>query len=290
MGQERDLERTPNNGLREEKQAVRDYYEQVGWRKGMDDHFADTLKFEDLRPVSQAYIHKCHLRVKRYLKPRGQYLLDVASGPVPYPEYLSYSEDYTYHLCMDLSMTALEEAKRRLGHKGLVVNADITNLPLKDNVLDGIVSLHTIYHVPADEQSKAFREIWRVLKPGSSAVVVYQWGDGSLLMSTILLPYHLYRLVRRILRELRLNRAVRNHSMEPRLYFHAHSYSWIIRQLRKMDFEMLTWRSVSVDFLKLVVHERIFGRRILRAVYLLEEKYPRFMGRYGQYPLFVIKK
>ena len=34
--------------------------------------------------------------------------------------------------------------------------ADVTNLPLKNDIVDAVVSLHTIYHVPKDEQRKAF--------------------------------------------------------------------------------------------------------------------------------------
>ncbi len=68
---------------------------------------------------------------ERHLAPKGDILLDAGSGPVQWPEYLTYSENYHYRLCADISITALKEARTRLGDKGLFVVADIANLPFK---------------------------------------------------------------------------------------------------------------------------------------------------------------
>ena len=51
------------------------------------------------------------------------------SGPIQYPEYLTYSEGYQYRLCLDISIVALIEARKRIGEKGLFVVADVSNLP-----------------------------------------------------------------------------------------------------------------------------------------------------------------
>src|SRR5512138_3447029 len=82
------------------KQRVRQFYDQVGWQTVADGDGHDIVdtpseqpsgryqnaRYEDLRPVSQEYIHRCHLRIKRFLKPSGRYLLDAGSGPVQYAE------------------------------------------------------------------------------------------------------------------------------------------------------------------------------------------------------------
>jgi len=60
------------------------------------------------------YIHKCHLRVNRYLNNQGRYLLDAGSGPIQYPEYLTYSEGYEVRICVDISFLALQEAQTNL--------------------------------------------------------------------------------------------------------------------------------------------------------------------------------
>jgi hypothetical protein len=73
------------------KQQVREFYDQIGWSQAGEGLYQNA-RYEDLRPVSRDYIHKCHLRVKRHLAPSGDFLLDAGSGPVQWPEYLTYSE------------------------------------------------------------------------------------------------------------------------------------------------------------------------------------------------------
>ena len=77
------------------KQQVIDFYNKVGW-KVENDGFYQNARYEDLRAVSREYIHKCHLRVNRYLAPNGKFLLDAGSGPVQWPEYLTYSHGFAF--------------------------------------------------------------------------------------------------------------------------------------------------------------------------------------------------
>jgi hypothetical protein len=105
------------------KQQVREFYDQVGW-KTESDGFYQNASYEDLRPVSREYIHKCHLRVLRHLKPTGRFLLDAGSGPIQYPEYLKYSRGYQQRVCADISLLALQEARKRIGDRGLFVVCD----------------------------------------------------------------------------------------------------------------------------------------------------------------------
>src|SRR6478672_9389691 len=108
------------------KQQVREFYDQIGWSQAGDGLYQNA-RYEDLRPVSHEYIHNCHLRVKRHLAPNGDILLDARSGPVQGREYLTYSENYRYRLRADISITALKEARARLGRKGLFGVADVSN-------------------------------------------------------------------------------------------------------------------------------------------------------------------
>jgi hypothetical protein len=64
------------------KQQVREFYDQIGWSQ-VGDGLYQNARYEDLRPVSREYIHKCHMRVKRHLHP-GEILL-TRSGPVQCP-------------------------------------------------------------------------------------------------------------------------------------------------------------------------------------------------------------
>lgn len=287
--------------LRAEKKAAMEFYDRVGWQKGAGGEFTDALEYEDLRDVSQAYRTHCHRRVAQHLNPTGEFLLDVASGPIQYPEYLAYSDGYRYHVCVDLSMVALREARAKLGPRSICILGDITNLPLRRDAVDAVVSLHTLYHVPRDEQETALRELQRVLRPGGTAVVVYSWGKHSLLMKLFLLRFGFLRAAARRLRwyAKRLRQALgaksgagvsSNEASVPALYFHAHEPKWWLSRAWGFPLELRCWRSVPVEFLKRFAHRFTFGRRLLHCVARIEDRWPRWAGRYGQYPMFVIRK
>jgi ubiquinone/menaquinone biosynthesis C-methylase UbiE len=270
------------------KKTVMDYYDAVGWSCTDDGEYDDMVKYEDLRSISSTYRHKCHLRINRHLRKEGKFLLDAASGPVQHPEYLTYSDGYKYHLCVDLSVEALKKARERLGAKGLFVLCDVTNLPFSNNSVHGFVSLHTIYHVPAGEQRRAFLELYRVLNTNSTGVIVYNWSYHGLLMA-ILMP-HIF--ISRFFSEFINNpKKLSSRDGKPRLHFKALSYKWFSENVKPwINYDLLVWRSVSVKFLKTYVHHWLFGEKLLSVIYRLEEKYPHVLGRIGEYPMFVVRK
>ncbi len=277
------------------KKKVQRFYDEIGWEKDDRGLFADAALFEDLREVARHYISACHLRVNRHLPGSGTYLLDAASGPVQYAEYLTYSENFTYRLCVDLSVVALREARAKLGDKGLYVVADLVNLPFKTDRLDAIISLHTLYHIPAAEQARAFRELHRILKPQGKAVIVYNWGQHARLMNLVTWPLKLAafpgRLVRYVRRRLAAFRGPTKKAAPAGPYFHAHDLRWFETAIKpEMPYSIYVWRSVSVAFLKGYIHAALGGKGILEAIYRLEERFPHFLGKWGQYPLFVVHK
>jgi SAM-dependent methyltransferase/uncharacterized protein YbaR (Trm112 family) len=292
----------PQVSLRVEKKILQDFYDEIGWhRQGeIAASFVDALKWEDLRPVMNDYIHNCHLRVNRYLKNNGRFLLDAGSGPIQYLDYLTYSAGYDYRICVDLSFLALKEARSKLGEKGIYILGDITNIPLQDNAVDGAISLHTVYHVPKDEQISAFYEIHRVLKPGSSGVVVYSWPD-SLLMEWLLFPRRtkkaikswiqkLKSVIKKILRWEKRKKVSAPGTIPETPYHYAYHQGYFESHLTGMDYQIVVWRSVAVPFMRAYIHPWLFGSAIMRGIYYLEEKKPFLFGKIGQYPLFVIRK
>jgi ubiquinone/menaquinone biosynthesis C-methylase UbiE len=283
------------------------FYDQVGWQETDNNVYADAERFEDLRPVSSEYIHRCHLRLGQHLPEAGQYLLDVASGPVQYPEYLTYSRNFIHRICADVSFVALKRAKTKVGEKGIYIQCDITSLPLKEGSVDSFVSLHTIYHVPESEQLTAFQELHRVLRTPGRGVIVYTWGSASPLMKLIMpwlpvtaaakkmlkagLPPFLIEILRTRGKRSPEKKHAPSTTAEPKSYFHPHGYAWYRKEIaNRYDFEIACWRSVSVPFLRAYVHERLFGRGFLSVLFGLENVFPRFFGKYGQFPMIVCNK
>ena len=178
------------------KREVQAFYDFVGWTT-VGDGLYQNARYEDLRPVVREYVHRCHVRVGRHLPGSGKWMLDAGSGPLQYPEYLAYSHGYRWRVCLDLSRTALTEARLRLGSHGQYIVGDLANLPFKRDAFEGVVSLHALHHLPQGEQGRGLDELYRVLAPGGKGVVVYAWGDGGLLMRTT------DSVTRRVLRWLR---------------------------------------------------------------------------------------
>lgn len=271
----------------EVKREVREFYDQVGWQQVSDGTYQNA-HYDDLRPVSQDYIHNCHLRVSRHLKPQGDLLLDAGSGPIQYPEYLEYSRGYQYRVCADISIVALQEARKRIGAHGLYVVCDIANLPFTRDAFDGVVSLHTLHHLPANEHLQAYDELYRVLAPDSQAVVINGWASAPLanLMDA---PLEARRTLRRFRRQLRGE--LGNQKKTKGTFVRKNTAGSLKRSLGpKMDFDIFVWRSVSVRWLRTFIRERWGGKTLLSLLYRLEERFPRFFGENGQYPLIVIRK
>jgi len=270
------------------KQHVRQFYDEVGWKE-VSEGIYQNARYEDLRPVSRKYIHDCHMRVKRFLKPEGKYLLDAGSGPIQYPEYLEYSKGYEKRLCLDISITALQEARKRIGGHGWFVVADIAQLPFKREVFDGAVSLHTIHHLPMEDHITAYREVTRVLVPGASAALVNGW-DLPAVTWLLNIPVNFYRVLRGRGWG-RKSEAEEKRQARVGTFVRKYNARWLKRELNKfVDVEIRVWRAVTVRDLRFYVREKFAGRRLLKMLYWLEERFPRFFGRHGAYPLIVIRK
>ena len=281
------------------KQEVREFYDQVGWQE-VGDGVYQNARYEDLRLVAREYIHRCHLRVNRHLKPSGRYLLDAGSGPIQYPEYLTYSEGYQFRVCADISHVALIDARKRAGEQhALCVVADVAHLPFAPDVFDGLVSLHTLHHLPQDEHIPAYQELYRVLKVDSTGVVVNGWGD-ALIPRRLLKPMRWTNRLIGILRRIFGIQAPQHPAKlsptpesEKRKSTFVRKYDaeWLNEQLASlMDFDIYVWRGVSVKHLRTFVHSDFGGRQLLRLLFWLEERAPRYFGENGQYPLVVIRK
>jgi SAM-dependent methyltransferase len=283
---------------RDVTEQVRRFYDSIGWRRIGPGLFQNAT-YEDLRPVSQEYIQRCHRRVGRHLRPAGAYLLDAGSGPIQYPEYLEYSAGYRYRVCLDLSLLALQEARQRIGTHGLYVIADIAHLPFSSGTMDGVVSLHTIHHLAPGDQPRAFDELARVLLPGATAAVVYSWGRNAPLEAWTRIPVRLASSVIRAYSRWRGARPVRATATEESpgkglargTYTFKHNYRWLAERLGHLpEAEILVWRSVGTGFLRAFIHRRLGGRMWLRGLFWIEDRAPHWFGRVGQYPLIVVRR
>ncbi len=280
------------------QQKVREFYDEVGWSQTSTGLYQNT-RYEDLRPVSAEYIHRCHLRVLKHIHHTGKYLLDAGSGPVQYPEYLTYSEGYDYRVCADLSITALNEAGKKLGDKALCVVADVANLPFRAEAFEALVSLHTLHHLPLADQDRAYDELYRVLGEAASGVVVNGWTESPWMKRA----QGLIRAAEVIGNRIALWRhkgdtnlagvkdKTTRQEMPTGTYIEKLDPQWLWEHPgSRMDLEVRVWRSVNVRFLRALVHEITGGKLFLKILYRIEELFPHYSGEKGQYPLVIMRK
>jgi len=272
-----------------DKKIVQSFYDDFGWVKTEAGTFNDTAQFTDTRPLAQNYQRYCNARIGRELA-GGRYLLDVASGAIPHPEYLEFSRLYDVRICVDFSVRALHEARRKLGEAGLYILGDITRLPLAAGAIDSVISLHTVYHVPRAEQSAAIDELVRVTRPGGRVVVVYVWAS-SLLMNVIFGLRGVLGRIRRSLRAKAPAAPAPAPAANPPIYFSPQDHAWFERDLaRRHAARLKVWSAVSMLFQARFFTDDRLGRLSMKLIERLEDWFPRLAGRYGQYPMFIIDK
>lgn len=75
--------------------------------------------------------------------------------------------------CVDYSEDMIEQAKKRLQDRGNIsfVRGDAGKLEMNNNSFDIVLSMNGFHAFP--DKKKAFREIWRVLKPGGKFIACF---------------------------------------------------------------------------------------------------------------------
>jgi ubiquinone/menaquinone biosynthesis C-methylase UbiE len=269
--------------------SVRAFYDSVGWEENQDEHYVDAQLYEDTRPVVADYLTRSHRRVARYLAPEGgTFILDAASGPVQYPEYLAYHANFEWRICLDFSVQALRQAQKKLGAKGVYIMVDLTCLPFAAGSMDAVVSLHTIYHIPAALQRQAFLEIYRVLAPGKSAVVVYGWGNYSRIKQLGILHLQIAWAFKTLMR--RLKPQTSSTSGFADFYVHFHNWEWFESQKWPFKLKLFQWRTLDPMVTKIWIQPFLCGKQILTWLADVEDIYPEELALSGSFPAFVIEK
>ena len=266
------------------EERVSKFYNTVGWEtEGKITE--DARRWEDLREHAKEYVSKCRLRVLRHIPENGVNILDMASGPIQYKEYLEYSKNFKKRYCVDLSSRALEDAQKQIGDHGVFLRGSFLNVPLEENFFDCAVSLHTIYHIDKGKQEEAVRKLIYVTKPGQPIIIVYS--NPNTFVSFLRLPFRLLRRAKRVLTKPEVKRE-REGGLS--LYFHAHPIEWWNRFNDIAIVKILPWRSFDSSTQKKSIPNNTIGRKMFDVLFNLEERFPDFFVKHFQYPMVILTK
>ena len=261
--------------------AISDFYDSVGW-KTENEITEDARRWEDLREHAASYVHKCRLRVLKHIPDTGLNMLDMASGPIQYDEYLEYSKNYQKRYCVDLSSTALKYAEEKIGDHGVFLNGSFFDIPFEDNFFDCSISLHTIYHIHMSKQEEAVRKLLRVTKPGKPVIIVYSNPDTVTRLPSLLAN--------------KIQSLARKPALQPQaeekleFYFHAFPIQWWDRFSDIATIKVLPWRSFTATTQKTLFPDNKFGSKLFNLLYWLEDHFPQFFSKNLTYPMIILTK
>ena len=271
------------------EEKVSKFYNKLGWETDVG-ITEDARRFEDLRESAKDYLSRCRLRVLRHIPETGENIIDMASGPIQYEEYLEYSKNFKKRYCVDLSSSALEDAKKKIGDHGVFLNGSFFDIPLDENFFDCAISLHTIYHIDKDKQEEAVRKLIYVTKPGQPIIVVYSNPSKIFkwVSRLIRLPFLLLRKPKELLEKL-IKKSVQKKDLD--LYFYTHPIKWWNRFGDvATNIKIMPWRSLNTDIQKCLIPNNEMGKKMFDMIFNLEERFPNFFVKYFCYSIIIIKK
>ena len=260
------------------------FYNTRGWstNKGVTE---DANKWEDLREYAQEYVSRCRLRVLRHIPESGERLLDLASGPIQYEEYLQYSKNFKKRYCVDLSAGALVDAENKIGDHGVFLHGSFFDVPLEDNFFDCSICLHAIYHMDKEKQEQAVRKLICVTKPGKPVIIVYSNPNTIITRLRKFLAFDFIR---------HENSENHGHDTEKGQfkdgYFYQYPIEWWDRFNDVANVKIYPWRSFGLRFQKKLIPNNRIGSLMLTGLFKLEERFPGFFAKNFLYSMVVITK
>ncbi len=247
------------------------FYNSLGWKKNIKTNvYEDAKLFEDLRKNSKEYVSRCRKRILRYIPQKGKNILDFASGPIQYPEYLLYSKNFDKRHCLDFSKDAIKIAKKKINrNKGKFYCGDFFKIKLKKNYFDCIISLHTIYHINKNKQKLAIKQLIRTAKPGSPIIIVYSN------------PHTLIN---------RMKKFFISKKKKQKIYFYCHNIEWWNQFENLAEISFFPWRSFSAKHQEIIFFDNYLGKICLRMLFKFEDFFKNFFVKNFQYYTIVLKK
>ena len=245
------------------------FYNEYGWKQ-KNNTYKDAELFEDLRDCAKNYVSNCRKRINKYIPKKGTHLLDFASGPIQYKEYLQYSKNFKYRYCVDFSRDAIKSAKKKLGKKGKYYCDDFLNLKFKKNFFDCSLSIHTLYHIKKTKQKKVVEKLIRITKKNSPIIIIYSN------------PNTLINRIKKIF--------YKNKKKKELIYFYCHPINWWYQFNSKAKIQIVTWRSFASQHQKILFPNNFIGKIFFKIIFRLEEIFSNFFVHYFQYPIIILTK
>lgn len=148
-------------------EAIRADYDQVAQA------YADAI-FDELK--NKPFDQELLTRFASMTEGRGR-VCDMGCGPGQVARFLREAGADAFGL--DLSPGMIEQA-RRLNPGMKFREGNLLALDLEEGSLAGVTAFYAIVNLPAELRPQAFREVWRVLRPGGLLLLAFHVGGKRL--------------------------------------------------------------------------------------------------------------
>ena len=254
-------------------QEIKAWYEK-NWQGQIGDTKAKK-HHEDLSNLGQRYIQAGEQRYIEETSARsGNHFLDVGCGAQP---RLDASKGHQYHVCLDLSLSGLQQCREILGARGIFVVGSATNPPFAEQFAATVLASHCIYHINVDLQPLALRQLYlRVAKGG--ILNIFYFNPSSFEMVATWPPRTIMRALKRHCRN------------EAAIYFHPLPVSRMAEVISK-DMGAREWAARPLRFFSLNVSRPIFALPALgRAAYSVVRALEKLPAALNTYLVYTIRK
>ena len=145
--------------------AIR-YARKLGWARAF-------LLF--VNPISSVRYFEFDFVKRKLGKLDSQKILDISSARL-FGIYLASKYPKIKYQMINPDVNDVEETNRCVTAIGNLNNfsvkqANALNLPYKDSTFDFVITISVVEHIDGSGDSKAMREMWRVLKPGGRLII-----------------------------------------------------------------------------------------------------------------------
>ena len=287
----------PDRRPSEISSSLKHFYDTYGWqREEGTGIFHGSIIHEDPCQDVQDYFEANELRFKHLFSDGGSYFLDIGCGAKPRSEL---AETFRQHICVDISIVGLNEARKTLGKSGQYILADMTDRPFKRDSCDGALVCHCLYHVDKDLQVPALREMYRIIKPKKRILVFYSSRHN--LITAAHLPLKLgYRAVNLLLNRLGLDlrpyrpfltrygrKGESAANVIPSLYSYPYNPNVLAREFKTSE---VTCLATLTQYDTAVLKKLGLVKLVMPVLSFLEKRFPRGMTYIGKYSCINIEK
>lgn len=164
-------------------------------------------------------------------------------------------------------------------------------MDFQQNFFDCAISLHTIYHIPAELQQQAVEKLISTVKSGCPVIIIYG-NPWSLEQLFLFGPNRVFRNLFKGRLGMSLAQEKSEHAEVRRgdLYYHVNRLSWWSQFSSTCDVSIYPWRTFGAAVQKIFFPANALGALMFRVLFVLEDLFPFFFRQFASYPMIVLIK